>query len=368
MKPRGSRTALSGAYLVAPGPKLPLVASHSLDGDAGFGKSAPSVLPTEMGVLVSQRGRIALFTLDLGRELWRVEGEGWCDVGIRCGAKVIAGPFNGSIQEFEIVDGTAGRRCPIDDETVALVGTHEDWLLVRRPGVGLQSIDWRGEVRWVRPPNGVSEAISEGLLVQAEDLDRRLVCIDLASGAVRWSWIVPPGVSARTARVRFGGCVVVERQVLVRTLDDRLFVLDVATGQVVAEGTAPQPGAVLVSETNSFFKQPFGLVEFDHREMREVGRAEYRSEVEPLYAGNAPTVNAFCLTEESVVWTTMHGVLMGVSRRPGPAGKRVTWSYEVPGAIMPIAEPPVAWGDYLYFTKKSENPELLCFKSAAAAD
>jgi hypothetical protein len=31
---------------------------------------------------------------------------------------------------------------------------------------------------------------------------------------------------------------------------------------------------------------------------------------------------------------------------------------------MPLGDAPVAYDDYLYFTKKGENPELLCFRSS----
>ena len=75
-------------------------------------------------------------------------------------------------------------------------------------------------------------------------------------------------------------------------------------------------------------------------------------------------MNAFWLSEESVIWTTMHGALMAASRKPGPDGKRLTWCEEIPDALMPIAEPPIGHGDYLYLTRKGENPELYCYKSS----
>jgi outer membrane protein assembly factor BamB len=243
------------------------------------------------------------------------------------------------------------------------------FLLWKREG--LVAMDDQAHRLWLRASLPTHSVVAGGLVLLTENLDRELVAVNRADGNEQWRFEAPAegdGESGRRSQVipaAFPSVTVVGDRVIVLTMNFRVFVLSLATGEVIAQAKPAFPGWYVVTDRSIFFKQAFGLSEFDHRELKEVDRIQYRAEVEPLYKGQQVTVNAFCLSEQSVIWTTMHGALMGVSRKPGVDGRRATWCYEIPGGVMPLAEAPVAYGDYLYFTNKGQEPELLCFESAS---
>lgn len=204
----------------------------------------------------------------------------------------------------------------------------------------------------------------------SDNFERRLLCVDARTGAERWSFEATArgvGDVGRRSQIMPAGLpsvTIVGDRVIVITLGGRVVVLALATGDVIAEALVPYAGCYAVTDTSIFFKQAFRMAEFDHRTMVEVDRLEYRADVEPLYGRNEPTVNAVCISDASVVWTTMHGALMAVSRKPGQSGKHTVWSELIPGALMPLGDAPVTYDRYLYFTKRGEAPELLCFRGA----
>jgi hypothetical protein len=211
-----------------------------------------------------------------------------------------------------------------------------------------------------------------GLYLVTEDLARTLVCLDAQTGEVHWTFQVPddrpPSGPMRADRAPFivsglPSVAVVGEEVLVLSTSPTAPVrrLSLKTGELLAAARPPIWGVYVVTERSIFFKQAFALSEFDHREMREVDRLEYRAEVEPLYKGQDRMVCGMCLTEESVVWTTMQGALMGVSRKRGPDGRRVTWTDHV-GGLIPLGVPPVAFGDYLYYASRAGDG-LRCYRS-----
>ncbi len=350
-------TASKAMNHVSDGPGVPLNLVSRLPGDAGFGKSAPSVVPVEGGVVVSRRGVISLHSHDLRTEVWRLERPGWCEIGPRTTTTIFTGVFGGHFCEIDIRNGAVRRQSPESDEATALRGASPDLLLVSRPDRGVWAVDWDGKVAWERAQRGqLVVAVRADAFYVTENLDRRLSCVEAATGRVRWS---------REFGVRVvswgSGVVALEQALLVRTHDGRMLRLELVDGSIVDEYRLPASGLVQVTEDEVFVKWPFECATYDHS-LRERERLTYRSEIEPAYAGQRPTVNAFCVTEKALFWTTMGSTLMGVSRRcMGPA--RTAWSFPVPGAIMPIAEPPVAREPYLYLRRKSEDSELLCFRA-----
>jgi hypothetical protein len=155
----------------------------------------------------------------------------------------------------------------------------------------------------------------------------------------------------------------IDREVILLTTSPRVYRLGLDRGDVLASGQPPVWGCYLVTDSAIFFKQPHLLSEFDYRQMRETSRTEYRTEVESLYGANNPMVAGFCLTEQSIVWTTMDGSLMAVSRDVGSGGKRRCWTERI-GGIMPLGVPPAAFGDYLYCAPLAAGG-LFCYRSVA---
>jgi hypothetical protein len=345
-------------------PGIPLELTSTLAGDAGFGKSAPLLMPTDVGVLVSRRGAVSLHTHDLRAEVWRLERAGWCALGVRAGDTVVTGAFGGHFHQLDIATGAILRQCPVGDETTALEAVCEDLLLVRPPGRRIGAVTWDGGVVWESDLAGKVVALEGEAFYVSTERHRRLRSCDATTGASRWSWQVPviQGPTECQRILSWGsGVVPMGDNVLVRVWDGRVVRLSASDGSVGFEGRLPAAPACLVTRDGLLLKTPFATATYDHDlHLREL--LDYRAEVEPLYGGQPPTVNAFCVTSKAVFWTTMQAVLMGVSRRAAERGRRAAWSVHIPGAIMPIAEPPIAWGPYLYLTKKGEDPELLCLR------
>jgi hypothetical protein len=227
-------------------------------------------------------------------------------------------------------------------------------------------------VLWEYPGIGKGASDRRRYLID-DELETVLRCVDARTGHVDWTFEVAPEAD-RTAfragqkqlvpiRSGFPSVVAVGKRVIVVLDDSTVCSLDLETGRLLAKAKPPFPGIQLVTETSVFFLQAFGLSEFDHREMKEVERIEYRKEVESLYGKEHPYPCAFWLTKESVIWTTMNGVLIGVSRKVGKDGRRTVWSDRPEKALMPIGEFPLAYGDYLYRAEKGDRLGLYCYRS-----
>lgn len=274
----------------------------------------------------------------------------------------------GYIHETSLADGKDIRS--IEYSRNGVLRAARDGVCLVELSRRFEAIDWEGRILWNREATPGHVVSCGDRLIVSENLERRLVCIDARTGSEIWQFEATPegaGDDAHRSQViltGFPSVRVTGSRVVVITMNFRVFVLSLDTGRILNQGRPSSSGCYEVTESSIFFKQPFGLSEFDHREFKEVARIEYEADVAPLYKGRQATVNAFCLTEESVIWTTMHGALMGVSRKPGPDGRRATWCEEIPGALMPLAEAPIPYGDYLYFTKKGSDPELLCFRGS----
>ncbi len=280
------------------------------------------------------------------------------------------GPVGSYLWGFDVRSGEVVDHIAYDG-IAGLVAVDSHRLLIRGGG-NLAAIRWDGSVLWRRETLPGHVLVASDRVLITEKRDRQLACLDAQVGTELWRFEAPPegeeDAGRRSQIIPAGSpsVTVVGEHVIVLTMNFRVIILSLETGEVLGQARAPYPGWYVVTDSSVFFKQAFGLSEFDHRVLKEIDRIEYRAEVEPLYQGKQISVNAFCISEESVIWTTMHGALMGISRKPGPDGERVTWCHEVPGALMPLAEAPVVYGDHLYLTKKGENPELLCFKGSGA--
>ncbi len=349
--------------------RLPLIESGRIEGDVGFGRSAPSVGLSPAGVVVNQRGRVSLWSFDLRAIHWACSIPNWGTGPVVHEGRVLVGPTGGAIWALDLLSGGIDERLPHEGPG-ELMAVDAERLVVRGGGY-LTTYDWHGAIAWKRKTLPTHVRLSAGVVLLTEGFDRVLLCLDARTGDVRWRFEAPPeaeGDAGRRSQVipaGFPSVTVVGDRVIVLTISFRVFILSLVTGEIIAQAKPPFSGWYVVTDSSIFFKQAFGLSEFDHRELREVDRIEYQAEVEPLYGDRQVSVNAFCLSEESVIWTTMHGALMGVSRKPVQSERRVTWCHDLPGALMPLAEAPVVHGGYLYFTKKGEHPELLCFEGSA---
>ena len=335
---------------VAPGMALPLVPAGELDGDAGFGSSGPVAAGTESGVLVSRRRCLSLHSHDLSHEHWRRDLEASPGLSV-AGGRTMTGVIGGYLREIDLASGEEVDRIPWHGE-VAIVGWGPDLIITRR-GRTLEAIDRAGKLVWTIEKEGARGVVANtpDRLIALREFSFRLSCLSVASGESRWEFEATPEYgggkdddSAQIIEVALAGDRVVA---VVR--NGRVFSLSLESGEIVKAGRAEFVGIPRISATSVFFVQPEGYSEFNHREMKEVSRDVYGDLTLPLYVGS-PTVHAYAVTTESVVWTTRDGAFIGVGRdRKKP---RTTWRHVIEGSLMPIMQHPFVHRDALYFESK----------------
>lgn len=371
----------SRLFRVEAGLKLPLQRIGFLDGDGGFGRTATYFLPLEQGVWVSRRGVVALYSHDLTRELWRKETEGWLGRPTKWNDSIIDGPDDhGRFFEFDAGTGRVLRSETTSDGLLASV-TQSTVLFSCSVALGSRLFRCRDRgtlaVLWERPGTGRATACEEKYLID-DCLGSILFCVDGRTGRVEWTFELGSEAERndflagrkrlKTIKAGFPSVVSVGERIVVVLEDSTVLTLDARTGKVTGRAQPPFPGIHLVTEKSVFFLQAFGLSEFDHGRLKEVDRIEYRAEAEPVYGKAIPYPCAFWLTHESVIWTDLNGLLVGVSRQAGRGGKRDVWHDRPEKAAMPIADFPLAYGDYLYRAEKGDRLGLYCYRSAHAWD
>jgi hypothetical protein len=339
----------------------------SLPREAAFHGGKPFFVPSELGVVVSQRGRLSLHAHDLQRELWRREAANetdwaslvlWDDRVLTRRDGVVSWRELATGQEIHTASGPNGTIQAVTDSVVLFYVAEE---------TAYQAIDHSGQVLW-RCSCGPWLATSSGeSILIVEDFGRRLRCIGALTGSTKWVFDVPPhggpGLQQHEIVIGDPGVAVVEREVVVTLRDGRVLVLDLESGECLRSGKPPLFGNFVVTRDSLYFQGPFALSRYDYRHMSEVSRLEYQGDVAPCYRDQPGTSNAFCLSERAVIWTTMHGALIGVSRELKD-GLRTVWSDEIPGALMPLAVPPVIYGNYLYYSPMGKEMPLMVWESS----
>jgi outer membrane protein assembly factor BamB len=341
---------------VAPDPGFPLVRR------ATFPRTV-AALHVSGGVLISRDDGVGLYSDDLSEQFWnhpltnRAELVRWNDT-------VLFGPAGGEVLELGLGAGRVLRRaaCAVDGGWVratdgrraVVAGPNEVVCIDLEDGTQL----WRHE--WPLP----YIAYAEGHLYVRRGLSDDLACVDMGSGTCRWVFRADAADAADDQSHVIGDFGVLPDYVAVVTRDGRIFKVDVTSGQVMA-AARPQPGGVpLVTRDSVFFTRWNGFTEYDHRRLEETSRAEYAAELRGAWKKSMPVaVHAVCVTTESLIWTTMAGVMFGVERRPA-AGSRRCWAHELKGALMPTYQPPFVGGRYLYYEPKGVSEGLVCYAAA----
>lgn len=349
----------SGVLEIATGLSVPLQQAGELDGDAGFGAGAAIPTPTPLGMLVSRKRCVSLHDASF-QEIWRWVAADWA-APFALRRMVLAGPLEGRLFELDLATGQVLRDIPC--EGVASVQAAGDDLIVVRRVPALEAIDRLGRRLWrIEEAVGGVKLCTDDRLFIVRDGWRRLTCISAGSGDVLWEFSpeYEYGGGLQDTSSQLFAFAIVERRVIAIARNGRVFSLSVANGEVLNVGRAEFVGIPRITATSVFFVTPYGYSEFSHVEMKELHRDEYHEAVQPLYKGATPAVHAFTITNHSVIWTTRHAAMMGVSRKQD--APRKTWTHLVPGSLMPIAQHPFVFRDGLYYEAKMVN-KLLRFVS-----
>ena len=358
--------------------QLPLLPNSWLSGDAGHGMSTPLWLPYDDGLILSRKGLLSAHGFDLSTQLWSQPVDEWPNP-VDYKNNVFIDVHRRKVMGFDRRTGKELCAVPIPVDSF-LYAVSESGPIISHRNKDLyvfEAFDWSGKSLWRHGTFG-SVIPTPGICLIRENLGESLAALDESSGELRWRFSAPktgdrgPGDISNEISSGLPSVIALEDRVIVTVFDGRVFSLDRKKGEVLSQGQTPVNGSFQVTTTSIFFAQPFCFSEFDHQEMREISRLEYREEVEPLYGRHARTMNAFCFSEESIVWTTMHGALMGISRKASPTGKRITWVNQKTDVLMPVATPPLIWGGYLYFRQMAASTNtpcgLLCYRSSNEHD
>ena len=97
-------------------------------------------------------------------------------------------------------------------------------------------------------------------------------------------------------------------------------------------------------------------------------REDLKQALQFFYKGEQPTINAILVTQDSLFWTSMQGVLMGIEREPVPGQKRKAWLDPLGNVAMPIGVSPTAYPEHMYYVVMSTDPKipkgLICYRPA----
>lgn len=353
--------------------RLPLSPLNFLSGDAGNGMSSPLWLPFDRGLIVSRKGLLSAHSFELRALLWAQPVANWpMPVGYQ--NSVFIGVQQGRILGYDLETGRES--CNISVVRDGFLQAVSEIGPVIRCQDGSRSwfegFDWDGRSLWTH--SGFGAVISTpGILLVRENLGESLAALDGVSGNLLWRFSAAKsgdrGPSDISNEITGGlpSVTVVRERVTVIVFDGRVFHLDRRTGEMVAQGRTPVLGSYQVTPESVFFANPFCFSEFDLMQMHEIHRLEYKDEVKPLYGKHVPTLNAFCFSDESIIWTAMHGALMGVSRE-NSARNRTTWMETRENVLMPLAIPPLIWGGCMYFRQMAASEEtpsgLICYGSS----
>jgi hypothetical protein len=319
--------------------------------------------------------------------MWRMEVPEWLGTIICEGETALVGTL-GKVWRIDSKSGAVIERASIP-EKAGIVGFTDEtllaWLPVGQTGGDLVALDRESFAPlWRHGALGQHASFNESYLIQ-DKLGTILRCLNATTGDVLWHvdfsesrfWekrLAPP---ERLKIVQgYPSVVVVGERVLVVLNDGRLCVLRADSGEVLAivrpgiEAPRGQQRPMhLITETSIFYLHAFAMVEFNHRSMKEVSRIVFRREVEPHYARQRgiPYPCAFWVSEESVIWTNMSGLLIGVSRETDRDGTRTVWTDWMPGALVPVAQFPLAYGEYIYFSEYGEKKVgLHCYRGSGS--
>jgi hypothetical protein len=352
----------TGAFDVGGGLALPLTAAGELGGDAGLGPSAPVATGTEAGILVSRYHCLSLHSPDLSQEHWRHELEASPGLYVAEG-RATTGVIGDHLRVIDIASGTVVEQIPCRGK-VGIVASGPALVITRRV-LTIEAIDKAGKVVWTLGNDNdpyVPVANTADRLVTLRNFSFQLSCRNVATGAPLWEFQPEPehggGIQDNSAQIV--DVAIVEDLVVVVARNGRVFTLSLESGEVVKAGRSEFKGIPRITATSVFFVQPHGYAELSHVEMKEVFRDGYRDLVSSSYVGQ-PTVHAFALTRESLVWTTLEGAFIGISR--DQKAPRKVWRHSIPGALMPIMLHPFVYRDALYYELKGVN-KLVRFVSS----
>jgi outer membrane protein assembly factor BamB len=346
----------------------------------------PSALPFPTGVLISRNNYLGFFSHDLQQELWSYETPGAMGcLGLAAGPAqtILHKPKTSVVTQYEIKSGKIKRLVETHAQADLVDSSEHGFLLQSTEEDTLLAFDWSGKNIWKWKYKGYCAFLaSPGQLSTPHhyvvvETGTKLHVFDAVSGKDLWQFEGEktgdkgPQDRSNFLTPAFPSVVAMDRQLMTTLNDGRIFKRDLSTGELIKAGQIPFHGAYQVSPQSLFVLNHSSgqFTEYDHVSMKEVKREDLTKQLQELFQGLAPHINALLVMEESILWTTMYGTLMGVERHAGQGKKRVGWRDPLgKNVLMPIGVPPKAHVVYMYYSAVSMKPGaargLVCYESA----
>jgi hypothetical protein len=241
----------------------------------------------------------------------------------------------------------------------------------------LIAFDWSGVEAWRWQYDGYCNVLCLSERYIVVEKGTKIHALDASSGKDLWQFEAEQtgdrGLQDRSNVLTSGlpSVVDMDGQLLTIVGDGRVFKRDPSTGELIKQGQTPFRGPFQVTKESIFiFNKLVGeFTEYNHQLMQEVDRQDLKKEMQRLFRKELPTINSLLVSEESIIWTTMSGKIMGTERRSQPGKERLVWSDYLGPVLMPLGIPPRIGAGYMYYSAISLKPEvkkgLVCYQASS---
>lgn len=330
------------------------------------------------GVLVRRPGSLGFYSSGLQKTVWMHTIAGSSGAVPGPAETILIKPETSVVTQYEVRTGAIKRSVETRSAAILIGSTGHNFLLMSLNDKMLIAFDWSGKEvwRWQYDEYCHVLCLSERYIVV--ERGTKIHGLDAISGKDLWQFEAEqtgdrgPQDRSNVLTSGFPSVVDMEGQLLTIVGDGRVFKRDPATGQLIKQGQTPFRGPYQVTKESIFiFNKLVGeFTEYNHQLMQEVDRQDLKKEMQRLFQKELPTVNALLVSEESIIWTTMSGKIMGTERHSQPGKERIVWSDYLGPVLMPIAVPPKAGAGYMYYSAISLKPEvkkgLVCYKASSS--
>lgn len=328
------------------------------------------------GVLVRRPGSLGVHSPGLQKVLWMHTIPGASGAVPGPAETILIKPETSTITQYEVRTGAIRRSIETRSAAILIGSNERSFLLNSLDEKMLVAFDWSSQEAWRWQYDGYCNVLCLSDRYIVVEKGTKIHALDASSGKNLWNFEADqtgdrgPQDRSNVLTTGFPSVVDMEGQLLTIVGDGRVFKRDSATGELIKRGQTPFRGPYQVTkESILIFNKVAGeFTEYNHHLMQEVDRQDLKKEMQRLFQKESPTTNALLVTEESIIWTTMAGTLMGTERHPQPGKERCVWSDHLGPVLMPIAVPPKAGAGYMYYSAISLEPKvkkgLVCYQGA----
>jgi hypothetical protein len=344
-----------------------LVRKIWIEGTTEFDVPAAHVLRD--GVLVSHNNYIGLYSHGLEHVRWFHEPPGARgSLGLFLGSSnsILHKPEGSVLTQYKVDTGAFVRSIETQAKDGLVGASDHNFLLMSIEEQTLMAFDWSGKLAWRWKYDAFCDLVSTPESYVVVEKGTRLHVLDAFSGKNLWKFEAEltgdKGLQDRSNRLvsGFPSVVALDDQLMIVLGDGRIFKLDLRTGEVIKTGHTPFRGPYQVGRQSVFIlsQQSCRFAEYNHVLMREVSNVDLRKEMEPLFKGNQPSINALLVSEDSIVWTTMYGMLMGLERTASSGKKGLAGWILFRDRSCPLAFPQKLVPDICTTPQFQGSPEL----------